>query len=399
MNILVYSQYYYPESFRANDICEALVGMGDKVKVVAGTPNYPMGHTFEDYKNGKNRDQNINGVDIHRCPTISRRNNFLFRLLNYLSYPLSSKKYSHKIPPTEDVVLVYQLSPVTMAEAAVERAKKYKKPLVLYCLDIWPESLKTGGITDKSLLYKYYFRKSKNIYKKCDKILITSKSFKKYLIDNFNIDENKIIYLPQHAESIFSPRQCIKKPEEKYEFIFAGNIGKAQHLEVIVEAAEHLRKIKSIHFTILGDGSEINNVKKLIFDKGLDNISILGRKPLNEMPEYYKKADAMLVTLVRDSAVSLTLPGKVQTYMAAGKPIIGAINGEAEKIITEANCGLCGPAENSKVLAENILRFIKEPNKKKYSTNSYDYYKRYFEKNIIMKKLKEFLADEIKEYK
>ena len=391
MKILVVCQYYHPEPVRITDICEELVKKGHSVTVLTDIPNYPMGDIYKGYEKGRKRLETINGVHVHRVFTVPRKSNAIMRLLNYHSFSFFSKRYVKKLDNDFDVVLVNQLSPVMMANGAIKYKKKYNKKIIMYCLDIWPESLCAGGIKKNSLIYKIYFKTSKKIYGKMDKILVTSKSFINYLGESFNIKKEIFDYLPQYAESIFDIDLCKKEEDSKIDLLFAGNIGKAQSIDTIIEAANILKDNDKVFFHIVGDGQELERLKAKVNELKLDNVIFYGRKPLEDMPLYYKKADAMLVTLCGDSLISSTLPGKVQTYMAAGKPIICAANGETQEIISNANCGFCGPADNAKMLAKNIEKFITYNNKKELGENSYNYYKKFFDKNYFINKLIEEL--------
>ena len=180
MKVLVVCQYYHPEPVRITDICEELVKKGHEVTVLTDIPNYPMGDIYPEYKHGNKRVETINGVKIHRCYTIPRKTNAIMRFLNYHSFSFFSKKYINKLDDDFDVILVNQLSPVMMANAAIKYKNKYNKKVVMYCLDIWPESLCAGGIKKNSIIYKVYYLISKKIYSNMDYILVTSKSFIKY---------------------------------------------------------------------------------------------------------------------------------------------------------------------------------------------------------------------------
>ena len=387
MKILVVCQYYYPEPVRITDICEELVKKGNEVTVLTDVPNYPMGDIYKGYEKGKKRIETINGVEVHRVFTIPRKKNVFMRFLNYHGFSFFSKKYVKKLDDDFDVVLVNQLSPVMMANAAIKYKKKHNTKVIMYCLDIWPESLCTGGIKKNSLIYKIYFNISKKIYRNMDKILVTSKSFIKYLKESFDIDKSKFEYLPQYAESLFDKDKCKKEEDGNIDLLFAGNIGKAQSIDTIIDAANILKDIDNLFFHIVGDGQELHRLKNKAKRLNLNNVIFYGRKPLEEMTDYYKKADAMLVTLCGDSLVSSTLPGKVQTYMAAGKPIIGSANGETKDVIEEAKCGFCAKADDSEDLANKITEFINYKNKKELSNNSYEYYKKYFDREIFFKEL------------
>lgn len=386
MKILVVCQYYYPEPFRHPDFCEELVKLGHEVDVVTGIPNYPMGEIYKGYEHNQKQDEVIHGVNVHRCYTIPRKNSTLYRFLNYYSYAISSTRYIKKLKKEYDVVFVDQLSPVMMACAGIKYKQLHSKKLVLYCLDLWPESLIAGSIKKDSLVYKIFFNISKRIYKQADTILVSSDSFRKYFKDNFNIDNT--IYLPQYAEDIFDSKICKKQKDEYIDLMFAGNVGSAQGIETIIKAAELLKEQKQIRFHIVGDGKELDNIKKQA--SSLENVIFYGRKPLEEMPSMYSKADVMLIT-TKDSPVwSYTLPGKIQTYMAAGKPIIGAISGEGQRVINEAKCGLCGNAEDYKQLAENI-KHLATLDLGQMAVNSREYYRNHFIKDNFINKLLTYL--------
>lgn len=387
MKVLVICQYYFPEPFRVHDICEELVKRGHEVTVVTGEPNYPEGYIYKGYENHQKADEVKNGVTIHRCPIHPRKNGFFHRALNYFSYSRLAKKYVKNLKASDgapfDLVFVYQLSPVMMAEPAIAYSKKYNVPVVLYCLDLWPESLLVGGVKKNLLIYKILHGTSKRIYRSANRILVTSRSFVNYFRDHFQIGEEKIEYLPQHAESTFE-KLPYHNPEKEINLLFAGNIGAAQSVDTIIEAARKMQG-QNVRFHIVGGGSELERLQEQA--KDLSNVVFYGRCPVEEMSAFYSQADAMLVTLVKDPALSLTLPGKVQSYMAAQKPIIGAINGETAQVIREANCGFCGEAENADALVENIKAFIECPKKEELGSNARAFYERYFDKQIFINHL------------
>lgn len=386
MKILAVCQHYTPEPFRITDICEELVKRGHEVTVITGTPNYPMGKIYSGYEHGKKRDEIINGVKVHRCYEIGRRSGVIFRFLNYYSFAISSKRYAKRLKEKFDVVFVNQLSPVMMANAGIAYARKHSVPLYMYVLDLWPASLSAGGIKENSVVYKYYHKVSKKIYAQADKLLITSSMFSDYLQTEFSIPAEKIDYLPQYSEDMFTPEECKKPQDGTIDLMFAGNVGKMQSVETIIRAAKNCEDIKNLKWHIVGDGSDLERCKRLAEELNVTSVIFHGIKAPEEMPKWYAKADAMLVTMKKDKFISDTLPGKVQTYMAAGKPIIGAIDGEAKRVIEEAQCGYCGDAENADLLAENVRAFIAERSKEK-GKQARKYYEDHFEKNTFMTEL------------
>lgn len=390
MKILVVCQHYYPEPFRITDICEELVSRGHQVTVVTGTPNYPKGEIYKGYDKKDKKHEVINGVEVFRCYEIPRKKGILFRFLNYYSFAISSKKFCKKLKTDYDVVFANQLSPIMMVDGAIAYKKKHNKKLVMYVMDLWPESLLAGGIKKGSLIYKHYLKVSKEIYKQADVLAVTSKSFVGYLKDNFGISDDKFIYLPQYAESLFDYETCKKQADEYIDLTFAGNIGKAQSVETIIKSAGELKDIKNLRFHILGEGSSLEKCKNLVNELELTNFTFYGRKPVEDMPKYYKMADAMLVTLTGDEFAKLTLPGKVQSYMVAGKPIIASIDGETQEVIKEANCGFVASAKDYIGLANAIRSFVNltKEQKEVLAKNAYDYSKENFSKEGFLDCLK-----------
>ena len=394
MRILVISQYYYPEPFRVNDICEELVRRGHEVFVVTGEPNYPEGEIYKGYEHHHHSDETINGVRVHRCPIVPRKTGTAHRVLNYYSYPWTSKRYVRGLMASDgkpfDVVFVNQLSPVMMAEAALAYRKKYNVLVLMYCLDLWPESLVAGGVSRKSIVYRVFHKVSKRIYAHADRILVTSRQFCSYFKDEFSISD--VGYLPQYAEEVFE-KLPYRNPADNVNLVFAGNIGAVQSVDTIIKAAKWLMN-EPVRFHIVGGGTDLERIQGLA--DSLNNVVFYGRRPLEEMPSFYAMADAMLVTLAADPFLSCTLPGKVQSYMAAGKPIIGAINGEAADVIREAACGYCDKAEDDKRLAESISAFINNKNKEQLGINARRYYEENFSKETFMDALEaelNFLAE------
>lgn len=391
MKILVICQYYYPEPFSITNICEELVKRGHEVTVVTGLPNYPMGKIYDGYRGRNKRNEVIGGVNIRRCFTVGRRSGPIWRFVNYYSYMFSSTCYVSRLKEQFDVVFVNQLSPVMMAQAGIKYKKKNGSRLLLYCLDLWPESLITGGIKRNSLIYKMFHRVSEKIYRQADKIFITSKSFSDYFSEEFGIDNTE--YLPQYAENVFNPEICRKTPDSTVDLMFAGNVGAAQGVDTIIRAAALTRDMPNLRWHIVGDGSELDNCKRLADELSVASVIFHGRKPIEEMPRFYAMADAMIVSLNRDSVSGKTLPGKVQSYLAAGKPIIAVASGETRRVVEEAECGYCSEPENPEQLAENVRTLIKCGDISDKAGNAVNYYNNNFTKEIFMQHLITALED------
>ena len=389
MKILVVSQYYFPEQFRINDICESLVKEGHDVTVLTGLPNYPEGKVPKKYKFLRKRREIHNGVNIIRTFEVGRRKGVIFRILNYLSYMISASWKALFLKDNYDIVYVYQLSPITMAIPGIVYKRIHKKKIVLYCLDLWPESVASFGIKYNSIIYKAIENISNYIYKQADKLIVSSEMFK----EKFQ-NKSEIIYMPQYAEEILQKKETINNGI--FDFVFAGNIGKAQSVETIIKAAKILEDKPNVKFHIIGDGSALKDCKKLSKDLMLKNIYFYGKKNISEMQQYYELADAMIVTLGKDEVISKTLPAKIQTCMLTGKIIIAAADGAIKKTINEARCGMCSEAEDEKGLADNLEKIMQlsENEKRDMENNAKKFYNENFKKQKFIENLIKTLKGE-----
>ncbi len=394
MKILVVCQHYWPEPYPLTAVCEALAARGHKVDVVTDVPNYPLGKIYPGYRLFGNEPEERNGVRIFRCFTVPRGNNVIFRVLNYYSYSLSSAVFVRKLDDDYDVIFANQSSPIMMVRAAAKYRRKHNKKMVLYCMDLWPASLAAGGLTSGPA-YNYYLKVSQNYYKQADRILVTSRMFTGYLKEVIGIDENVIDYLPQFADGAYSSLP-VRKMGETVNLTFAGNVGKAQNLDLVLKAAEILQKQsaeKKVIFNIIGDGSEKDRLQALAQEKGLENVVFHGRLSQEELLPHYQKADAMLLTLTSNPVIALTLPAKTQGYMAAGKPIIAAASGEIPRVIAEAQCGYCVDPEDAEGMAEAIRKFVSNGDTYTMGEKARSYYNAHFEKEHVMDVLERHLKE------
>ena len=397
LHILATCQYGYPEPYPSLYPMEEMAARGHYVHAITGTPNYPMGEVFKGYEHNKIINEEHNGVHITHVPIIPRKHNPVTRLLNYHSYPIAANKEVGKLSGDYDVVFANQSSPVMMVEPAITYGKKWHKNVVMYCMDLWPASLTVGGVKKNSPIYKFYYDISKKIYTSADVIMVTSRMFKNYFKEEFGIPDEKLIYLPQYALSEFDeiPESPVK---DTTDFLFAGNVGMAQNLYVVLRAAKIIQDEgltdngKKIQFHIVGDGQELENLKKYVTDNGIENVIFHGRKPQEEMPQFYAFADAMMVTLTDDPLVALTLPAKVQSYMAAGKPIIASANGEIANVMKESGAGFCANADDEEGLVECVLQFL-GVDREQFGKNAKEYYEKNFSRNVVMDKLEKILIE------
>ncbi|MHB1456379.1 MAG: glycosyltransferase family 4 protein [Armatimonadota bacterium] len=317
---------------------------------------------------------------------MGRGNNSIKLALNYISYMLSASLKVFFLRDAFDIVFVYQLSPVIMAIPAIIYKKISKKKLLLYCLDLWPESLKTMNIVASSFVFKYVSKVSKWIYNQCDFIIVSTESFINYLVNINEVTRSHVAFLPQHAEELYLSVTENNEPKEQIDFLFAGNIGKMQNIECILHAVSRIETERKYRVNFVGDGSFLEEARLLAIKLNIkDKIVFHGQHPLKEMVVYYSTADAFLITLKGGSSVGGTVPSKLQGYMAAGKPILGAISGAANELIKESNCGYCVESDDIDGLRHLMEDFINAPDQYRHLG---DNGRKYFMENFTLDKFK-----------
>lgn len=392
-HILVISQYFYPEQFRINDITTELVKRGYKVTVITGIPNYPQGKFFDGYGYFRKRKENYNGVEIIRLSIIPRGHSSVMMALNYLSFVVSGFLWAKFTQLKADKVFIYEVSPMTQALPGVWYAKRRNIPSVLYVTDLWPENVQYAGGINNATILNWIGGMVDYIYQKTDLILTSSKSFIS-AIKARGVSEHKIKFWPQYAEEWYTPieQAAINLPaiphDGKLNLLFAGNIGKAQGLEVLPEAAEILKaKNISVRFNIVGDGRFKEALVQIIKDKDVsDCFNFIDRQPAVKIPEYMGVCDATLITLAKNEIFSMTLPAKLPSCLACGVPIIVCADGEIQQVIKEANAGFCCNAGDSEALAEIILKISEMPKDslKNLGGNARRYFEKHFEKEKLL---------------
>ncbi|RSC93561.1 glycosyltransferase family 4 protein [Tenacibaculum singaporense] len=407
MKILFISQYFYPENFKGNDIVFDFVKKGYEVTVLTGKPNYPQGKFFKGYSFFNKREEIIKGAKVIRVPLIPRRDGGGFFLaLNYMSFIFFSYwAILFRIKEKYDVIFVQQLSPITMALPGLWVKRRQKIPLFMWVLDLWPESVTANTeIKESHFVIRLLNKLVKKIYDWTDVILISSNFFRDSVSKKCNNPSKRIEYFPNWAEDVFvnnnfnSPIQ-IPSLTEGFNVMFAGNIGESQGFEAILKAAE-LTSTENINWILVGDGRKVDWIKKEIYKKKLDNVYLMGRYSVDMMPAFFKKADAMLVSLKDEPIFGLTVPAKIQAYMASGKRILGMLNGEGQNLINESGCGFAVDAEDAESLAIKSIemRNMSQEEKEEMEIKSYNYYKDNFVKEKLFSKL-ESLFQEYKNVK
>ena len=370
MRILVVSHYFWPENFRVNDLVAELGRRGHEVTVLAGPPNYPEGRIFPQYRREPGRYAVYEGAEVVRVPVVTRGRSRLRLALNYLSAMLSGASlgtWRLRGKPF-DAIFVFQPSPITTCLPAILIGRLKRVPVLLWVLDLWPETLAAVGVVRSPWLLALIGRVVSFIYRRCDLVLGQSRAFQPN-IEKYAGDSSRFRYFPSWAEPLFraslaavEPAPEVQEFQDTFNVLFAGNIGEAQDFPAILDAAEALRHRADIRWLIVGDGRAAEWVRAEIGRRGLEEaVRMLGRHPIERMPAFFRGGDALLVTLKSDPVFAMTIPGKVQTYLATGLPLIGMLDGEGARVIEEAGAGFVCPSGDGRALANRVARLAELP--------------------------------------
>jgi len=357
----VVTQYFWPENFRINAIVESLVERGIEVEILTGKPNYPEGNISFGYRAWGCQQEQWKGATVHRVPLFPRGQNSRLRLmLNYFSFILfgiiSGSWLLRK--RQYDVIFVYGLSPILLAIPGIFIGWLKHKKVIIWVQDLWPESLSATGYVRNNIIIGVVRQVVRWIYRRADLLLVQARAFEVPV--RALASDTPIVYYPNSVDDTFAVQAKCEPPavaglDEGFSVMFAGNIGAAQGVGVIIEAASLLRDYADIHFVVLGDGSCRGEMLEAAQQRHLKNLHLLGRFPVETMPGFMQKASALLVTLADRPIFAATVPNKVQAYLASGRPIIACLNGEGARLVTEAGAGLATPAEDAQSLADTIL--------------------------------------------
>lgn len=365
LNVLVVTQYFWPENMRINDLVRDFSEKGHNVTVLTGLPNYPEGRIYEDYSSAPKTFAEYAGAKIVRVPLIPRGKRSITLALNYVSFfTMASTLGPWKLKGEKfDAVFVYAVSPIMAAIPALVIGRLKKAPVFIWVLDLWPETLRAVGVLRNPALLGLVGRMVSWIYNRADYLLLQSYGFfgsvKSYCTKH--ISDDRLVYFPSWAEDDFSSSAplysaLLEKDDSVFTVVFAGNLGDAQDFPAIVEAAQSLVGKVAVRWVIVGDGRMSEWLANTVSARKLDNILLLGRHPLDEMPGLFACADALLVSLKTNDVFEKTIPGKVQAYLASGKPVLGMINGEAARVIEESGAGLSCSSGDSAALADITLK-------------------------------------------
>lgn len=406
MHVLLVTQYFWPENFPINDLVLQLNQQGVTVTVLTGKPNYPSGQVFPGYRAIGCTRERFENISISRVPIVPRgQRSRVGLVLNYLSFVASAGMLGRRMlsgTAPFDVVFVYAPSPLLQALAAVRLARIYKVPLVVWVQDLWPESLSATGHVKNSWLLGLVARSVKQIYRATDRILVQSRAFVAP-VAALTDRPSKIHYYP----NLYQPQKdsrpsknagdLAQRLHEHFNVVFAGNLGTAQALDIVLEAAQKLRPHAHVRLVLVGSGSMSHWLAEQCVQQNLHNVVLPGRFDASDMPTILGAASALLVSLTPDPAFALTIPSKIQAYLAAGRPIIASLDGEGARIVEDSGSGFCCAAGNAELLAKAIIRMANTPlaEREEMGQRGLQYFHKHFEPTHLVEQLKMHFNDVI----
>ncbi|MDC1433205.1 glycosyltransferase family 4 protein [Burkholderiales bacterium] len=406
MKVLIFSQYFWPETFRINDVAKSLLEKGVDVEVLTGKPNYPRGKIYNEYRAWGFNQDSYRGISINRVPLIPRGRSGWQLALNYLSFVISGLIFAPFLLRKKkfDVIFTYAPSPILQAIPAIFLGKIKGCPVVLSVQDLWPESLLATGYVRNRIVVVIVERIVRFIYKHVDLLLVQSQAFERPV--KAYASGTPVVYYPNSVDSTFAVPATIELPsingmDDSFSVLFAGNIGSAQAVGVIVDAATLLRSYGNINFIVLGEGSSREWMLKEVQQRALTNLHLPGMFPLEVMPGLMQMASVLLVTLADQPIFAATVPNKIQAYLAAGRPIIACLNGEGARLVVEAEAGLATPAEDPKSLADTVLLLhgLSAGEQRKMGENGRNYYQKHFNHDRLIDQLIVHLQSKFKNRK
>jgi len=405
LKLCIFTNHFYPEDFKVNDIAFELVKRGYDITVITAIPDYPKGKFYDGYSLFKRRKEYVNGVLVYRLPIIPRKQGRKVEIIiNYVSYFLSALFFTvfFLYKKEYDAIFVHLTSPFFIGLSAALLKRKKHIPLIFWVLDLWPESLSAAGGIKNKYIINIQIKLVQFVYDNCEKILISSQGFRKSICKKGDY-AGKLIYFPNWAENIILPKDIaeyeqlepfVRLNNEDFVILFAGNMGEAQNLNAVIEAAKLTKNNSKIKWVLLGDGRCRMDLEKQTVEYGLHNIVFFpGRFPLNTMPIFMEKSDILLVSLKDELIFNLTVPAKIQFYMSQSKPILGMLNGDGAELINKAQCGIALPANDVLALqksVENLVNMSKNE-LKKMGINGKKYYDENFTKEQRIDQLEEIL--------
>lgn len=401
MRILIISQYFWPENFRVNDLATEFAARGHDVTVLTGVPNYPAGKVFSEYSQAPERFNRFGEVLVERVPMFTRGSGSIRLMLNYFSFALSASLLGawRLRGKSFDMIFVFEPSPITVGLPAALMQLLKRAPVVFWVLDLWPETLQAIGVVRSSVILGAVGRVVSFIYRRCDLVLAQSRSFVPQIL-KYCPPGKRVEYFPSWSDAAFDfstvdPAPEVPVSKAAFNILFAGNIGEAQDFPSIIDAAEFACD-SDIRWLIVGDGRAGSWAREEVHRRGLEGkVLFFGQHPAERMPSFFKHADALLVSL-RDAPIfAMTIPGKLQAYLAAGIPVLAMLNGEGAAIIDAAGAGISCQSGDGRALASNALRLaaMSRGERDQMGRRGREYYAANFDRDMLISQLLRWFED------
>lgn len=398
--ILVVTQHFWPENFRINDIVEGFLADGLEVDVLCGLPNYPKGEWFDGYGPHGPFEEYYKTAQVFRAKELPRRGNTSVNIfLNYVSWPLYAAGNLHRLPGGYDAVFCFNTSPVLMCWPAIRYARRHHIPLTNYVLDIWPENLYSVLPVQNKLLRGIAQGVSDWLYKRCDRLIAMSDLLQQRLIQRTGKRPEQVAVIPQYCEDFYaSPLRDESLHERfggRFNLVFTGTFTPAQSLETVIEAVGLARQkgADQLHLLLVGDGMSRAALEQFVADRDAgDYVTFYGSVPAKDIPRFTELADALIVSLSDSPDLGLTVPAKVASYMAAGKPVLASMDGAGFAAVQEAG-GLSSPACDAPALAANLNRLyaMSAGERAAMGAKAKDYYLAHYHRAQLLRRLEEFI--------
>ena len=400
--ILVVTQHFWPENFRINDIVEGFLQDGIAVDVLCGLPNYPKGEWFPGYSAAGPFEEEWHGARLYRCKEVPRRGNTSVNIfLNYVSWPWYAAHALHRLPGGYDAVFCFNTSPVLMCWPAIRYAKKHHIPFTNYVLDIWPENLYSVLNVKNKALRAIAQGVSDALYKKADRLIAMSEPLQQRLCQRTGMPPQKVAVIPQYCEDFYAVPQPDAALQaqfgRRFNLVFTGTFTPAQSLETVITAVQdaHSRGADMLHLLLVGDGMSHAALEAKVKElHAEDAVTFYGSVPATDIPKFTALADALIVCLSDSPDLGLTVPAKVASYMAAGKPVLASMDGAGNAAVAAAG-GLSSPACDAAALADNLLALTRmdAAQRAAMGQSAKEYYLAHYRRSELLRKLKHFILE------
>ena len=400
--ILVVTQHFWPENFRINDIVEGFLQDGIAVDVLCGLPNYPKGEWFPGYSAAGPFEEEWHGARLYRCKEVPRRGNTSVNIfLNYVSWPWYAAHALHRLPGGYDAVFCFNTSPVLMCWPAIRYAKKHHIPFTNYVLDIWPENLYSVLNVKSKALRAIAQGVSDALYKKADRLIAMSEPLQQRLCQRTGMPPQKIAVIPQYCEDFYAVPQPDAALQAqfggRFNLVFTGTFTPAQSLETVITAVQDARSrgADMLHLLLVGDGMSRAALEAKVKElHAEDAVTFYGSVPATDIPKFTALADALIVCLSDSPDLGLTVPAKVASYMAAGKPVLASMDGAGNAAVASAG-GLSSPACDATALADNLLALTRmgAAQRAAMGQSAKEYYLAHYRRSELLRKLEHFILE------